>query len=91
MEYYLNNTILALLEYPDSTLLHISRMLADKDFRKEVVDNLADEVVKAFWLEEFERYHERFQVEAIAPIQNKVGQFISNPLIRNIVGQQKSK
>ncbi len=91
MEYILNNTILALLEYPDSTLLHINRMLADKDFRKEVVNNLTDEVVKAFWLEEFERYHERFQVEAIAPIQNKVGQFISNPLIRNIVGQQKSK
>ena len=91
MEYILNNTILALLEYPDSTLLHINRMLADKDFRKEVVNNLTDEVVKAFWLEEFERYHERFQVEAIAPIQNKVGQFISNPLIRNIVGQRKSK
>ncbi|KKU44191.1 MAG: hypothetical protein UX61_C0004G0014 [Parcubacteria group bacterium GW2011_GWA2_46_7] len=91
MEYILNNTILALLEYPQSTLLSINRMLADKDFRKDVVINLKDPIVKAFWTDEFARYHDRFQVEAIAPIQNKVGQFASNPLIRNIVGQVVSK
>lgn len=91
MEYILSNAILALLEYQDSTLLSINRLLADKDFRKEVVHNLRDPIVKAFWTDEFARYHDRFQVEAIAPIQNKVGQFVSNPLIRNIVGQKQSK
>lgn len=91
MEYIMNNSILALLEYPDSTLLGINRMLADTDFRKAVIEKITDPIVKAFWTTEFARYHDRFQVEAIAPIQNKVGQFISNHLIRNIIGQPRSK
>lgn len=90
MEYILNNTILALLEYPDSTLLGINRMLADKDFRKEVISYITDPVVKSFWTMEFARYHDKFQSEAIAPIQNKAGQFTANPVIRNIIGQPKS-
>lgn len=90
MEYILSNTILALLENPDSTLLGINRMLADKDYRKKVISNVQDPAVKSFWQTEFARYNERFQTEAIAPIQNKAGQFISAPIIRNIVGQVKS-
>jgi CxxC-x17-CxxC domain-containing protein len=90
MEYILNNTILALLEYPDSTLLGINRMLADKDFRKEVISHVTDPVVQSFWTMEFARYHDKFQSEAIAPIQNKAGQFTANPVIRNIIGQPKS-
>ena len=91
MEYILNNAILALLEYPDSTLLGVNRMLADPDYRKKVVDRVTDPVVKSFWVQEFARYTQRYEVEATAAIQNKVGQFISNPLIRNIIGQVKSK
>jgi CxxC-x17-CxxC domain-containing protein len=91
MEYILNNTLLSLLEIPDSTLLGVNRMLADKTYRQGIVDRLTDPVVKAFWVNEFERYDARFRAEAVAPIQNKVGQFASNPLIRNIVGQTKSK
>ncbi len=90
MEYILNNTILALLEYPDSTLLGINRMLADKEYRKEVLSHVTDPVVKSFWTMEFARYNEKLQSEAIAPIQNKAGQFTSNTLIRNIIGQPKS-
>ncbi len=90
MEYILNNCLMALLEYPDSTLLDIMRLLTDKDYRNKIVSGLKDPVVKNFWLNEFARYHEKFQVEAIAPIQNKVGQFLTNPLIRNIVGQPQS-
>ncbi|MEW5907946.1 MAG: CxxC-x17-CxxC domain-containing protein [Patescibacteria group bacterium] len=90
MEYILNNCILALLEYPDSTLLGINRMLSDKAFREEVVSKITDPVVKAFWVDEFAKYPDRFMTEAGAAIQNKVGQFISNPLIRNIIGQEKS-
>lgn len=90
MEYILNNAVLALLEYPGATLLGINRMLADKDYRKKVVDRLSDPAVKSFWLNEFAKYPDRFREEAVAPIQNKVGQFISSPLIRNIIGQIKS-
>ncbi len=90
MEYILNNTILALLEYPNSTLLGINRMFADKDYRKEVVSKITDPVIKAFWTNEFAKYADKFATEATAAIQNKVGQFVSNPLIRNIIGQSKS-
>ncbi|MDD4607004.1 MAG: type IV secretion system DNA-binding domain-containing protein [Patescibacteria group bacterium] len=91
LEYVLRNAILALLEYPGSTLLGIMRMLTDKAFRKKVIANLSDPVVRSFWVDEYSRYPDRFQTEAVAPIQNKVGQFLSSPLIRNIVGQTKSK
>ncbi|MFT5180069.1 MAG: energy-coupling factor transporter ATP-binding protein EcfA2 [Candidatus Paceibacteria bacterium] len=90
MEYILSNTLLALLEYPDSTLLSVNKMLSDKAFRKKVVDNLTDTSVKSFWVDEFAKYTERMAAEAVPAIQNKVGQFTSNPLIRNIIGQPKS-
>jgi energy-coupling factor transporter ATP-binding protein EcfA2 len=90
MEYILTNSLLALLEWPNSTLLDVNRLLADEKFRKRVVGNLKDEVVKAFWKQEFDKYHLQFRTEAIAPIQNKIGQFITNPLIRNIIGQPES-
>jgi len=90
MEYILNNTLLALLEFPDSTILGVNRMFADKAYRKKVVANITDVSVKAFWEDEFAKYSDKFATEATAAIQNKVGQFISNPLIRNIIGQPKS-
>jgi len=90
LEYVLRNAILALLEYPGSTLLGIMRMLVDKEYRQKVVDKVKDPVVKSFWVDEFSKYRGNFEVEAISPIQNKVGQFLTNPLIRNIVGQTKS-
>ncbi|MBX4211039.1 type IV secretion system DNA-binding domain-containing protein, partial [Candidatus Parcubacteria bacterium] len=76
MEYILNNILLALLEYPDSTLIGVNRMLADKDYRKRVVDNITDTSVKSFWVDEFAKYGERYMQEAGAAIQNKVGQFV---------------
>ena len=90
MAYILSNTILALLEYPDATLLGINRMLADKDYRKKVVENIQDPSVKSFWVDEFGKYTERFAAEATPAIQNKIGQFTSNSLMRNIIGQPKS-
>jgi len=91
LEYVLRNAILALLEYPGSSLLGIMRLLVDKTYRKKVVNKITDPVVKSFWIDEYSKYPDRFQTEAIAPIQNKVGQFLSTFLIRNIVGQVKSK
>jgi hypothetical protein len=90
MEYILNNTILALLEYPGSTLISINRMLSDKEYRKLVVANIQDPSVKSFWVDEFANYTDKYATEATPAIQNKIGQFISNPLVRNIIGQPKS-
>ncbi|MBL8030021.1 MAG: type IV secretion system DNA-binding domain-containing protein [Candidatus Doudnabacteria bacterium] len=90
MEYILNNTVLALLDSPGNTLLGITRMYVDKKYRKKIVDNIKDPVVKSFWVDEFANYNEKYRTEAIAPIQNKVGQFLSSGIIRNIVGQPKS-
>lgn len=90
MEYILMNALLALLEYPESTLLGVSRMLTDKVYRKKVVDNVKDPSVKAYWVDEFAKYSENYAKEAVPGIQNKLGQFTSNPLIRNIIGQPHS-
>ena len=90
MEYILNNTLLAILEYPESTLLGVMKMFSDKEYRARVVENLQDPVVKGFWVNEYSKYSQKFETEAVAAIQNKVGQFISNPLIRNIIGQRHS-
>jgi DNA-directed RNA polymerase subunit RPC12/RpoP len=90
MEYILNNTILALLDTPGSTLLGVNRMLSDKNFRLEIVKNIQDPIVKQFWITEFAAYDAKFASEAVAPIQNKIGQFLSSSVIRNIVAQAKS-
>ncbi|MEK7135178.1 MAG: DUF87 domain-containing protein, partial [Patescibacteria group bacterium] len=90
MQYILQNTILALLEYPGSTMLGINKMLSDKEYRTKVIANITDPSVKAYWTQEYAGYTERFAAEAIPAIQNKIGQFTSNPLIRNIIGQPKS-
>jgi len=90
MEYILTNALLALIEYPDTTLLSVNRLFADKAYRDKVVDYIKDPAVKAFWTDEFANYTDRFAAEALPAIQNKVGQFTGNPLIRNIIGQPKS-
>ncbi len=90
MEYLLSNALLALLEYPGSTLLGVNRIFSDKNFRAKIVDNVKDPSVKLFWTDEFAKYSDKFATEATAAIQNKIGQFSANPLIRNMVGQEKS-
>ncbi len=90
MEYILSNCALALLDTPETTLMGIIRILTDKDYRQKIIANVKDPVVKAFWIHEYEAWRDQFRNEAIVPIQNKVGQFLSTSLIRNIVGQAKS-
>ena len=90
MEYILQNTLLALLEYPDSTLLDVNRMLTNKTFRAAVIAKISDPIVRGFWVEEFAAFTDTYTREATPAIQNKIGQFTANPLIRNIVGQGKS-
>ncbi len=90
MEYMLSNTLLALLETPGATLLGVNRMLADKAYRDSVIANVTDTSVKAFWIDEFGKWTDKMVAEAVPAIQNKVGQFSANPLIRNILGQSES-
>ncbi|MEN9552368.1 MAG: hypothetical protein RI935_745 [Candidatus Parcubacteria bacterium] len=90
MEYILNNIILALLENEGQSLLGVNRMLTDKEYRKFIVSNVQDPTVRDFWVNEYANYTDRFAQEAAPAIQNKVGQFVSNPLIRNILGQQRT-
>ncbi len=90
MAYILQNTLLALLEYPGATLLAVNRMYTDKEFRNKVVANVTDVSVKSFWVDEYAKYTDKYTQEATPAIQNKIGQFAGNPLIRNIIGQPKS-
>jgi hypothetical protein len=90
LEYILRYSLLALLEYPEATMLDITRILTDKSFRKEVMTYVADPVVRNFWEVEFATWNDKFAAEAVAPVLNKVGAFTANPLVRNIIGQPKS-
>jgi len=90
MEYLLNNTLLALLEYPGSTLLGVIKMLTDKKYRDKIVADLTDPVVKNFWTNEFSKWTDRYAAEAVPAVLNKIGQLIANPLIRHILGQSHS-
>ena len=90
LEHILRYTLLALLDRPQATLLDISRMLTDKDFRKETLDYCKDVTVLQFWKQEFGSWSEKQVTESVAPVLNKVGAFTANPIIRNIIGQPKS-
>lgn len=90
LEYILRYTLLALLDYPNATMLDIPRMLTEKKFRQAVVSYIDDPVVRNFWVTEFAGWNDKFATEAVAPVLNKVGAFTANPMIRNIIGQPKS-
>jgi len=90
LEYILRYTLLALLDYPNSTMLDITRMLTEKKFRTNVIGYIDDPVVKNFWVTEFASWNDKFASEAVAPVLNKVGAFTANPMVRNIIGQPKS-
>ncbi|MCX6812835.1 MAG: type IV secretion system DNA-binding domain-containing protein [Candidatus Berkelbacteria bacterium] len=91
LEHILRNTVLALMDYPESTMLDIPRMLTEKRFREKVVSFVVDPVIRDFWVTEFAQYDAKFRTEAVSPILNKVGQFLSTSTIRNIVGQPHSR
>lgn len=90
LEHILRNTILALLEYPNSTLISIPLMLTSDVFRSKVVNKISDPVVKKFWTWEFAKMAPNQKVEAAWPILNKVGQFLSSTILRNVLWQPKN-
>ncbi len=90
LEHILRNALLALLDLPEATLADILRMLDDRAFRRSAAGRVANANVRSFWLQEFENYPARFRLEAIAPIQNKVGAFVTHPVLQRIFAQRKS-
>ncbi|MBT3864481.1 DUF87 domain-containing protein [Candidatus Peregrinibacteria bacterium] len=91
LEHVMRYTVLALFDYPNSTIFGILKMLTDKNYRQKVVSHINDTVVKNFWVNEFAAWSEKFDNEAIVPILNKIGQFVSTALVRNIVGQPQNR
>ena len=85
LEYILRNCLLSLLDFPNADLSGILKLLSDKDFRKSVLPFIQNEQIKEFWVKEYDKYTERLRAEAISPIQNKVGAFLSHPLLRKIL------
>ncbi len=90
MAYLLRNTLLALLENPGSTLLTIPRLLTDEKYRLRLVNNINDPFVRHYWEKEFAAFPERMRTEVISPVQNKIGAYLSNRPLRNILGQSSS-
>lgn len=90
LEHIFRNCLLALLEIPDASLVSLVQLLGDARYRDTIVNRVADPIVRSFWLREFAGMPTKLQAEAIAPIQNKVGQFVSSPLLRHILGQPRS-
>lgn len=90
LEYILRNTIITLLQVPDSTLMSIPMMLTQTSFRRKIIAKIQDPMMEKFWTSEFEAMEPKQMVEAVSPILNKVGQFLSSTLLRNILGQPKN-
>lgn len=92
LEYLLMNSILTLLEVPNTSMLGIVRLLTDPDYNAYITSYISDPVLKDFWNKEFKQMkgNQKLMTEAVSPIQNKVGQFLNASTIRNIVGQPKS-
>lgn len=91
LEHVFRFTILALLDYPEATMHGVISMLTDRTYRQKAIEYIEDDMVKRFWAVEFADWSEKFDTEAIIPLVNKLGQFISNPLLRNIFGQKANK
>ena len=90
LENTLRHAVLSLLEYPDATLLGVLRVLVDEKFREKIILRVKDPIVRLFWVKQFREYAPRFRVEVVESVQNKVSQFLANPLMRNILAQPRS-
>jgi hypothetical protein len=90
LEHVLRNALYCLLDQPEATLADILRLIDDKDYRKRAAERCSNPDVRGFWLKEYQGWHQRFRSEAVAPVQNKVGAFLANPILRAILTQPKS-
>ncbi len=90
LEYILRNSLLTLLKIPEAKLSDILKLLTDDKYRAKTIENLDDPILKSFWEDEFNKLHQRERTQQIASILNKVGQFVSSPLVRNVVNTSTS-
>lgn len=90
LEYILRNALLTLLTSDKARLSDILELLTNRKFRDKYVENLEDPILKSYWVDEYNKMQDRLRTESIASILNKVGQFTSSPLIRNVVNAHKS-
>jgi hypothetical protein len=91
LEHVFRFTTLALLDYPHATMRGMISMLTDRNYRQKVIEYIEDDMVKRFWAIEFADWSEKFDTDAIIPLVNKLGQFLSDPMLRNIFGQKENK
>lgn len=91
LEHVLRNTILAVAPDPRATLLFLYRFLTEPELRSKVTEKIVDPVVRQFWMKEFPGYGKNLQSEAVAPALNKLGAFVASPIVRNIIGQERSR
>ncbi len=91
LEHILRNTLFTLLDLPEASLILVPRLLTDGRFRQQAMQRTTDPVVREFWEQEFAQLPPKFQAEATAPVLNKVGQFLTNPVLRHILGQSESR
>lgn len=90
LEYILRNTLMTLAEVEGSTLKDVPLLLTNRQFRTKIEMQIKDPTLKSYWMDEFDKMPEKLQQEAISPILNKVGQFVTSPLVRSVIGQPKS-
>ena len=91
LEHVFRFTTLALLDYPHATMRGMISMLTDRNYRQKVIEYIEDDMVKRFWAIEFADWSEKFDTDAIIPLVNKLGQFLSDPMLRNIFGQKENR
>ena len=91
LEHVFRFTTLALLDYPHATMRGMISMLTDRNYRQKVIEYIEDDMVKRFWAIEFADWSEKFDTDAIIPLVNKLGQFLSDPMLRNIFGQKQNR
>lgn len=90
LEQILRNSVALLLDTPGSTLLGLSRLLVDEDYRNRLLANCRNPMVRAFWTQQIADWTDGYIAEALSPVQNKVDALLSPPILRNIVGQPRS-
>src|ERR1700675_1807130 len=89
MDHILRNVLMALLEQPDATLHDVLRIFSDNEFRKRIAKSLRNDTVRTFLLKEFERFSFGYRADGTAPIQNKVGAFLADPMLNRILTAPK--
>ncbi|MBI4449687.1 type IV secretion system DNA-binding domain-containing protein [Candidatus Uhrbacteria bacterium] len=91
-EHYMRNAMLTLMSDPKNpgTLVEIPRILTDPAFQKLKLKTVTDPIIRAFWEKELPQTSGQTKGEMLPYLVSKIGRFIENTMVRNIIGQQHS-